>query len=173
MWWLWFNLAGAQAPGHGPEVVDRVVAIVGEDPVLASEVALQRDLALYDTSPLPLWTSERPLEEVAIQAAIVRTLADEAPLYQPQQTDVVARAQALRDALGSDWEPFLSAHGLDLPALQRELRRKMIVERFLLRALATDPDDAPSWMTAYDVLLGDLGARVRIRRIAPRGPSAP
>lgn len=162
MWLLWSAFAQAA-------IVDRVIAIVGEDPVLASEVALEIELAAVDRAPIPLWTCERPPEQIAIDAALIRGLADEVALYQPAQEAVVARTLAIRDAFGSRWEAFLVEHGLDLPALQVIVRRRMIVERFLLRALATDPADGDAWLAAYDEILGGLRDRVRVRVIPLHG----
>jgi hypothetical protein len=162
MWWLWSVLAGA-------EVVDRVIAVVGDDPVLASEVRLEQDLARIDQAPIPLWTCDRPAESIAVDVALVRLLAGEVDLYQPAQEAVVERTLALRYAAGDAWEPLLAEHGLDGAAVQLAVRRRMIVERFLTRALAVDPTDEAGWLEAYDRLLTGLRARVRIRLIPYHG----
>jgi hypothetical protein len=152
------------------QVVDRVVAVVQGQPLLASEVALEADLARLDPSPLPQWRAGRDPESLAVDALVLRLAAADIGLYQPSQEAVVERVGALREALGPQWTVFLARHGLDEDRIGPAVRRRMVVERFLARNLPTDPADAEAWLAEYDLALTALRARgLRIRTIPPRG----
>lgn len=164
MWLLCCALASAA-------VVDRVIAIVGDDPVLASEVALEIELAEVDPGPTPLWTSGRPPERIAVEAALMRGVAGEVDVYAPDAAAVAARARAIQDALGAGWDAFLTRHGVDAARVELEVRRRMTVERFLQRAISTDPLERELWLSSYDTLVDRLRGRVRVRVIPPQeGP---
>ncbi|MEQ1571327.1 MAG: hypothetical protein ABMA64_37210 [Myxococcota bacterium] len=163
--WLWFALARA-------EVVDRVVAVVKGQPVLASDVRLDELLAPFDPAPVPFWTTGRPAEEVEIDAAIVRWVASDVSLYQPSHEAIAERVAALRAEFGPRWEGFLADHGLDQERLTLTVRRRMVVERYLLRTLQADPADRAAWTAASEAVLVELRAEIPVRRIALRGEEA-
>lgn len=164
MWWLLaLGLASA-------EVVDRVVAVVEGLPVLASEVRLEEAIAPIDPSPVPFWTSSSDFQRTSIDAVVLRYVAADVALYQPSRDALAERVRALREAFADQagWSVFLAAHGLDESRIEVIVRRRMIVERFLLRNVQTDPADKGSWLAESAELIAQLRPRVRIRLVAPR-----
>jgi hypothetical protein len=158
------------------EVVDRVVAVVESEPVLESQVRLEIDLTAFDPTPLPGWTSVEPdpLERV-IDATIFRAMAADVALYQPTREQLEARREALRAAVGDPraWDALLARHSLDEAGLSVVLRRRMVVEKLLLRNLVTSPADLASWRAECRALLDQVRPRVRIRYVAPLEGEAP
>lgn len=157
-WWLLLELARA-------EVVDRVVAVVEGLPVLASEVRLEEAMAAVDPSPVPFWTSSSDFQRTSIDAVVLRYMAADVALYQPNREALTERLDALREAFGdhAGWTAFLEAHGLDESRVEVLVRRRMIVERYLLRNVQSSPEDKGSWLAESDELIEGLRPRVRIR----------
>lgn len=152
-------------------VVDRVVAVVGDQVVLASEIRLEDELAHLDASPLPFWDPDRGTAlERLLDAAAIRRSASALDLYEPPDEAVRDRLEALRGRFASraDWEEFLARWGLDEPGLLAVLRRRMIVERYLLRNLQLRPDEREAWLQAAEQLLMRLRARYEVRPIPER-----
>lgn len=165
--WLWAVLWLGTARA---EVVDRVVAQVDQQLVLASDVTLETDLARRDLGQLPFWAPDHhdPLTRL-IEAAVLRVASGEVGLYQPTTAEVDARLEAVRASFvdRASWTEFLRIHGIDEAALARVLRRRLVAERFLARNLQVSPDDEQQWLRDCDRLLQQLRARVRIREIPP------
>src|SRR5688572_6401539 len=131
MWLLLLGLARA-------EVVDRVVVVVGDTPVLHSEVLLEDVLERIDASPVPFWTGlgAGPTDRL-VDATIIRTVAADVALYQPTREQIAQRLEAVRATFpdAGSWARFLEANGLDEARLSAILKRRMVVEKFLLRTL--------------------------------------
>lgn len=157
------------------EVVDRVVAVVGEHLVLDSEVHLEATLSRLDVHALPFWeaTHDDPLQRL-IDAAVIRNAAGELALYAPQEEAVRDRLELLRARFPdrASWEAFLGSWGLDEDALLSVLRRRMMVERFLLRSVQVPVDDRRAWLVAADAVVDQLQTRYRIRLVPQRGAGA-
>jgi hypothetical protein len=182
--WMWLTTATVAmlgAPARA-EVVDRLVAVVAAAPLLASQVQLDRDLAAVDPAPVPFWrmSPSAPAEggpvfdpdvQRSIDAVVLRETASDVALYQPTREQLNARIVALRDAFGTDddgrnrWEGLLAARGLDVQRLENVVRRRMVVERFLLRNLLASPDDTAAWTSECRAMVGALRARARIRAV--------
>lgn len=156
------------------EVVDRLVAVVGAELVLASDIALDAELADVDPSTLPFWRRGQP-DARQIAAAVIRTAAGDIGLYRPSEEAVRERVLAVRDAFvqrhvaregrAEDWDAFLARWGLDEETFAPILRRRLIVEAYLARNLKSSVDD-PAWGAECDALVAQLTTRVRVR-IAP------
>lgn len=164
-------LAWLLLPTARADVVDRVVAVVGDQVLLASEVRLEGELARLDESPLPFWDPDRGTAlQRLLDAAAIRRSASDLDLYEPHDEAVRDRLEALRSRFPrrADWEEFLARWGLDEPGLLAILRRRMIVERYLLRNLQIRPDDREAWLQAAEQLLARLRARYEVRAIPER-----
>lgn len=156
-------------PAHA-ETVDRIVVVVEDQIVLASDIELDLELSEIDPSPLPFWSRPRHRpEHRAVEAALIRHLAADTPFYQPEDRAVRARREALRARFADReaWLGFLGRWGLDEASLSAVLRRRMIVERYLSRNIAVDPADEPAWWKACLTLLAEAEDRVDIREIEP------
>lgn len=155
-----------------PGVVDRVVVVVDEELVLASEIALEQELSTLDRPPVPFWSSDHGTAEDRLEkAAILRLLAAGVALYEPAPAEVEARIVQLREQAGSDaaWLDFQRRWGLDERSATTLVRRRMIVERYLVRNLTEDPSRTTEWLAAADALLKELRPRFRIRHVPERG----
>lgn len=152
---------------HG-QVVDRIVAVIDDKLVLASEVALESALAPRDASPVPFWraNSSSP-DDRLVAAALIQRAAGDLALYQPDDIAVRARLDALR--LGFDdidaWRAFLQRHGLDEDGLLVMLRRRLVVERYLTRNIVASTDNEEVWLASMATLLDKLVSRARVRRV--------
>ena len=152
MHWLLLTLSTARA-----EVLDRVVAVVGDQPVLASEVAISVELAQLDpSSRLPPPQGDPTIW--AIETVVVRSLAEDVKLYDPSMREVHERIDALRATFTDreSWSRFLARHGLDETSLEPMMRRQLVVERFLLRNVQADSDDRAAWNAEAAALLAML-----------------
>lgn len=153
-------------------VIDRVVVVVDDQLVMASEVRLEEELARLDSSPLPYWApSHGTALERLIDAAVVRRFAADVALYEADSDAVAARIEGIRTAVGSRaaWVAFLGEHGMDEGLLAGVVKRRMLVERYLARNLQQDPAEPEAWLRASDALMDQLRSRTRVREIAPRG----
>jgi hypothetical protein len=156
------------APLAHAETVDRVVAVVETELVLLSDLRLDAALSPVDAGALPFWREARPLpEDKLIDAAMLRVLAGDLALYQPQDEAVRERLRGVRAAFEapSAWPAFLEAHGLTEEALAEVLRRRMVVERVLQRNLTANPADPVAWWAELEDFLGGVRARTRVRRV--------
>ncbi|MCB9688478.1 MAG: hypothetical protein H6735_25805 [Alphaproteobacteria bacterium] len=153
------------------EIVDRVVAVVEDQPILQSEVRLEAALARVP-SPVPGFRAlhDDPLQ-LAIDQTVIRITAAEISLYQPTREQVADGVSAIRASFEDDqaFATFLEDHGLDEERLATVVRRRMIVDRFLLRNLLAPPSDAAAWATECQALLDTLRPRTRIRTVDLRG----
>lgn len=153
------------------EIVDRVVAVVEDQPILQSEVRLEAALARVP-SPVPGFRAmhDDPLE-LAIDETVIRLTAAEISLYQPTREQVGDSVSAVRASFEDDqaYATFLADHGLDEERLSTVMRRRLIVERFLLRNLLSAPSDAEAWAAECRTLLDTLRPRTRIRTVIERG----
>jgi len=160
------------ALGYGaPGVVDRVVLVVDEELVLASEIDLERQLSAIDRPPVPFWSPEHATPAARLEkAAILRLLAAGVALYDPLPAEIDARITVLQEGAGGAeaWSSLQQRWGLDARATAALVKRRMVVERYLLRNLTEDPTRATEWVAAADALLSEVRPRFRIRQIAPR-----
>lgn len=165
MWFALLLTLSARA-----EVIDRVVAIVEEQLITASDVALEADLARLDGSPVPFWSREHgeALHRL-IDAAVIREIARDVALYRPTDEQIGARVTALRERFPdrASWQDFLTGRGLDEDALRAVMERRMVVEAYLLRNIAVAPSDEDRFIDAVDTLLAPWERRLSIREIAP------
>jgi hypothetical protein len=163
-WWL------VPVAAHA-EVVDRVVAVVGDRPLLASEIAIQAELARRDPSSRLPPPPDDPTAW-AIDNARIRGVAEHVDLYDPSAEEVRTRIDGLSDTFPDRgaWTAFLTRLGLDEPRLEQMVRRQLVVERYLLRNLQADPGDPEAWAAAVESFLGPLRDRVQVRLVPASAP---
>ena len=152
------------------EVIDRVVAIVEEQLITASDVSLEAELSRIDPSPVPFWSRNHadPLHRL-IDAAVIREIARDVALYKPSDEQIGARLAAMRERLADrdSWHVFLSGRGLDEEALRAVMERRMVVEAYLLRNIAVSSTDESHFIEVVDATLAPWEDRLRIREVAP------
>ena len=171
-------VGGAPALGSddvepGPLLLDRVVAVVGDRLILASDVALERALSERDPRPAPIGQPGRSPLLVLIDASIIRGLAGDVTIYQPSSADVRERLAALRATWENpgDYIRFLATYGLDEDRLSGVLFSRMVVERYLQRAVVlpsqTAGEDASGLRSRYDAWIREARAGVPVRIVHP------
>ena len=141
----------AGQPGHGPHrrpadavVLDRVVAVVNNQAILASDVDDEMRLAVLDPGQagLGVLTPQRALDQLISRALIQQQIRQEdAQAAEPAQTEVDARLAEIRKELpacvhqncASDagWKAFLAAHGLTPERVESYLRYRFEILRFI------------------------------------------
>lgn len=152
-----------------PLVVDRVVAVVGERLVTASDVALEAVLAEVDVGGLKAIAQGEPDPlQRAIDRAIIRGLAGTTAVYAPSDSDVRARAQALRAEFSSNegWVAFQIKHGLDDDRLASLLYSRLVVDRYVQRNVVAGASGAEA-EERYRTWITVQRTRTAIRRVAP------
>lgn len=173
----------APPPPPGPVLLDRVVAVVGDRIITASDVALERELAQRDPSPVAVIQERRrePLEAL-IDLAIARSLAGDVSLYQPTQSQVRERMGAVRGSWVDprEWEAFLDRTGHSEEQLAGALYSRIIAERYVLRNVtsraegrASDREEGlDAARRAYARWIADQRQRVLIRVVPPLDEAA-
>jgi hypothetical protein len=152
-----------QAPQPAqPVVLDRVVAIVNNRAILASDVDEEMRLAVLD----PGWagtaavTPKLALERLVSRALIQQQIRqEEAQAAEPLQAEVDARLWEIRKELpacvrsncGSEdgWKAFLATHGLAPDRVESYLRYRIEILRFIEQRFRQGIRISPEEIEAY------------------------
>lgn len=153
------------------EVVDRILHVVGQRTVTASDLAFEADLDAHDPGPVAAFEDPSlPLEQRLVDCALLREQAGDIDILKPSASEVQARWDRIRNT----WTPpgedlrFLARWGMREEDFKGWLYSRMVVERFVLRSLAT------ATPAAYAEWMGPIRARGVIRSPAePEGDSFP
>jgi hypothetical protein len=148
------------------EVVDRILHVVGERIVTASDVAFEAALDPHDESPIRLL--ERPeyaYEDRLVDYAVLRELAGDVEVFRPAGTEVRARWETFRDrwAHREDRDAFLARWGLDDERMQGFLYSRMVVEKYIARNILTTRREDEDPLTRYRTALDEASKRIVMR----------
>jgi hypothetical protein len=137
------GLAQAAQSSHAV-VLDRVVAVVNNQAILASDLDEEMRLTVLDPgrAGLGVLTPRRALEQLISRALIQQQIRQEdAQAAEPLQAEVDARLAeirkevpaCLRQNCASDegWKAFLAAHGLAQKRVEVYLRNRLQILRFI------------------------------------------
>ena len=120
-----------------PLVIDRVVAVVEDRIITASDVRLETALARFDPSPIEVLQQRRSEDalEVLIDAAVIRNLAGDIAIYAPSTAEVQRRFDGLRTHFDTRlaFRDFLRGHGLNAEVLAGRIYARMVAERYVAR----------------------------------------
>ncbi len=132
------------APPANAVVLDRVVAVVNNQAILASDVDDEMRLAVLDPgrAGLGVLTPQRALEQLISRALIQQQIRQEdAQAAEPSQAEVDARLREIRRevpacvhlncASEQGWAAFLAAHGLTPKRVESYLRYRVQILRFI------------------------------------------
>jgi len=162
LFWFWLILTA-----HA-EMVDRIVAVVGDELVLASEIAIEEAMSAADTPVTPFWKPENktPFERLT-DAALVRHTAGDIGVYSPSADEVKARIEVIRHHFKNrgSWTLFLERWMLDESTLAVIVRRRIVVERYLSRNITVKVDQEKAWLRACNHAIDTLRSSVRVRII--------
>ena len=142
-----FCLAQPPAPAaqlSNSVVLDRVVAVVNNQAILASDLDEEVRLAVLDPgrAGLGVLTPQRALQQLISRALIQQQIRQEdAQAAESPQTEIDARLTEIRKELPAcvhrncvsdeGWKAFLDAHGLTPELVQSYLRRRIQILRFI------------------------------------------
>jgi parvulin-like peptidyl-prolyl isomerase len=131
-------------PPASTVVLDRVVAVVNNQAILASDVDEEVRLSVLDPGRAGLGILTRPhaLEQLISRALIQQQVRQEDALaMEPSQAEVDARLAEIRKqvpacvhlncASEEGWKAFLAARGLTSERVQTYLRRRIQILRFI------------------------------------------
>jgi hypothetical protein len=132
------------APPANAVVLDRVVAVVNNQAILASDVDDEVRLAVLDPGGVGqgVLTPKRALEQLISRALIQQQIRQEdAQAAEPTQAEVDARLAVIRRevpacvhfncASEQGWKAFLVAHGLNPQRVESYLRYRVQILRFI------------------------------------------
>jgi hypothetical protein len=181
----------AQNPSQPPPPaniveLDRVVAVVNNQAILASDVDEEVRLSVLDPdrTGLGVLTRQRALEQLISRALIQQQVRQEDALaMEPSQAEVDARLAEIRKqvpacvhlncASEEGWKAFLAARGLTSERVQTYLRRRIQLLRFIEERFRLGISIAPEEIKTYyrEMLLPQYAAGEAIpplEEVAPR-----
>jgi hypothetical protein len=195
--WLWIlavclaasgALPGrAQAPQPtSPAVLDRVVAVVNNQTILASDLDQEIQLSVLDPAGVGLGvlTHKRALEQLISRALIQQQIRQEdEQAADPPQAEVNARLAEIRRELPvcirqncateTGWKVFLAAHGLTEERVEAYFRYRLQILRFIEQRFQPGIRVSPEQIDSYyrDTLLPQYingEAIPKLEQVAPR-----
>ena len=169
--------SASEAPN--PMVLDRVVAVVDDRLILASDIALEAEIARREPPGAAglVWSRSDPLQSL-IDASVIRGLAGDVAIYQPSVAEVRTRQLALRETFTdpADYASFLARYGLDEDRLAGVLFAREVVERYVQRNVLLGAEGARANPVAasarYDAWITEARAGASIRLVA-KGSAEP
>ena len=165
-------------PGRTPVVLDRVVAVVGDRIITASDVRLEQALLRFDPSPVEVLQQRRyeSALEFLVDTAVIRDLAGDIAIYAPSTVEVQRRFDGLRTHFDTrlSFRAFLRGNGLDAEVLAGRLYARMVAERYVARnvQLASEAagDNRDEAYIRYLEWVTSERERVPIRAVPPQDP---
>ncbi|MCB9745251.1 MAG: hypothetical protein H6741_12295 [Alphaproteobacteria bacterium] len=154
------------------EVIDRVVSVVDDRVVTASDLGFEQEFAVHDRSPLPFYELGQDALTRVEDYRILRAQAADVEAFQPRAEEVELRLEAFRTswARQKDYEAFLLRWGMDEERLREQLYARMVVERFVTRNLGLTAEDLAQPERAiarYEAWMAPRRAAVAVRRVPP------
>jgi hypothetical protein len=159
------GVAQATVPAANPTkviVLDRVVAVVNNQAILASDVDEEIRLAVLDPGQVGLGvlTPQSALEQLVSRALIQQQIRQEdAQALEPTQSEVDARLLEIRKevpacihencATAEGWKVFLTAHGLTQERVENYMRYRLLILRFIEFRFRQGIHIAPEEIEAY------------------------
>jgi hypothetical protein len=166
-------------------VLDRVVAVVNNQAILASDVDDEIRLAVLDPgrAGLAALTPRTALEQLISRALIQQQIRQEDALaVEPPQAELDARLKEIRKevpacvhfncASEEGWKAFLAAHGLTPERVQTYLRYRIQILRFIEERFRLGIRISPEEIQAYyhETLLPQYAAGEAIPPLAEVAP---
>ncbi len=167
-------------------VLDQVVAVVNNHPILASDVDNEMRLAVLDPGQagLGLLTPSRALEQLISRALIQQQIHEEdEQVTEPSQAEVDARLEEIRKELPTcvrfncasqqGWKKFLAAHGLTPEQVESYLRFRLQILSFIemrfRQGIRITPEEIKSYYTKTLLPQYAVGeATPSLDKVAPR-----
>jgi hypothetical protein len=173
-------------PPASAAVLDRVVAVVNNQAILASDLDEEMRLSVLDPGQAGLGalTQKRALEQLIGRALIQQQIREEDERADnPTQAEVDARLAEIRKevpacirencAAEAGWKAFLAAHGLTQERVETYLRYRVQILRFIERRFRQGIQISPQEVESYyrETLLPQYAAGEAVpalETVAPR-----
>jgi hypothetical protein len=155
---------------HEPVLVDRIVAVVGDRLVLASDVAIETEIAARNVYTVAALAERRKdASRWLVDMAIVRALAGDVRVYEPTRQEVADALERFATTFGdaATYRRFLERSGLSQERLQSLLTTRLVVERYIQRNVGLGLTDE-ELAERFDVWIAERRQQVAIREIAER-----
>lgn len=148
-------------PAQTPVVLDSVVAVVNRHPILASDIDEEIRLSVLDSSHgRNVLTRERALDELISRSLIRQQIRrEDVEAAEPTADEVKARIAEIRRDLpacmragcSSDagWQAFLAAHDLTQERVERYIRSRLEILRFIEQRFRSGIHIAPQDVETY------------------------
>lgn len=152
------------------ETVDRVLAVVGDRVITASDVELEEALAGHlDCPEAVLCDPSVPVLDRLMDIALVRGLAGDAATYRPSQQELERRLAAIRSSWTdpTGYSLFLTRFGLTSDDLAGFVYSRMVVEKYVQRNMTLGWTTGGDPSSQYREWISRQRAHVSSRRIAP------
>jgi hypothetical protein len=178
--------AAQEAKAASAAVLDRVVAVVNNQAILASDVEDEIRLSVLDPGRAGLGELTRPraLEQLISRALIQQQIRQEdAQAIEPAQAEIDARLAEIRKevpacvhfhcASEEGWKAFLAAHGLRPERVRSYLRYRIQILRFIEERFRQGIRISPEEVKSYyqETLLPQYApgeAIPKLEEVAPR-----
>jgi hypothetical protein len=143
-------------------VIDRIMAVVGTEPIMLSDVAAATEFQLVD---VPAGTSN-PTAYVLDQLIRRRLILTEVDRFQPPEPDpieITIRVDELRRRAGSPeaFQRALAVTGMTLDQLRRYIGDDLRIRTYILQRFGPDRSQA-DLKAAVDAWVSDLRRRTQI-----------
>jgi hypothetical protein len=160
--------------------IDRVISVVGEAIVTASDLRIEQDLLRFDAiSCPPLAAPQTDVLGLLEERRILHRLAEGRTLYAPTKLEISNRIKLLTEAMGPEFNDFQNRWGLRTVQLETLMRDRIMEESYvdanLGRALQAEQLSDPSereirYRQAYRSWINARKEGVSIRRPQDRTP---
>lgn len=168
--WLLMLLIGLGLPARA-ERIDAIVSVVGGRVVTLSDIGFEEGFSEHDsTRVLPFAPGAMETLQRLEDYRILRGLAADVELFQPDESAVSERMEAFRArwSLRRDYDLFLARWGMSEEDLRDQLYSRMVVELYVLRnlgpevAVGADPVRA---LARYEAWIARRRAETPARRV--------
>jgi len=143
-------------------IIDRIMAVVGTDPIVLSDVTAAKEFHLVEA---PAGTAD-PTAYVLDQLIRRALMLDEVDRFQPpvpDESEITAKVDALERRAGSPaaFQSALEVTGMTRDQLRRYIRDDLRIRTYLLQRFGADRP-APEFAAAVDSWVADLRRRTQI-----------
>jgi hypothetical protein len=155
---------------HEPVRVDRIVAVVGDRLALASDVAIENEIAARNVYTVAALAERRKdAARWLVDMAIVRALAGDVRVYEPTRQEVAEALERFVSTFddAASYRQLLDRFGLSQERLQSLLTTRLVVERYIQRNVGLGLTDE-ELAARYDEWIAERRQQVAIREIAER-----
>ena len=150
VWTIWIGImhlmfsSWAQPPS--PTVIDRIEAVVEGRPITLSDVELEKSLARLSPSVFsPFETRRKQPLQFLIEIQLLRHLAGDVPLYQPNEQEIRKRTKIIYDQLETQpmvYAYFMMKHAVNDDRLARVIKNVIIAEKYAIRNLGKGSNES-------------------------------